>query len=146
MLAQAREKSVYRNLHQATVTNTSLADATYDLCTQSLADEHLPDLKPLYEETARITKPEGYFVLIGFHPQFIMAGMPTHYDRTPEEQITIRTYVHLFSHHVQAAHQSGWALREMHEVLVDDVWLDKKPKWKKYYGLPISFALVWQKQ
>lgn len=145
MLEQARRKTVYRNLYQASVTDTELEDAAYDLCTQSLADEHLPDLKSLYKEAARITQLEGYFVLVGFHPQFIMAGMPTHYDRTPDDQITIRTYVHLFSHHVQAANEAGWTLREMHEVLVDDAWLEKKPKWQKYYGLPISFVMVWQK-
>jgi hypothetical protein len=92
-----------------------------------------------------VTKPQGYFALVGFHPQFLMAGVPTHFDRTPGEPITIRSYVHLLSDHVKAALAAGWTLREMTEGLVDDAWLTKKPKWEKYAGLPVSFAMVWQR-
>ncbi len=59
----------------------------YDLCTQSLADEHLPDLQPLYREVARVTRRGGGFVIVGFHPQFLMAGMPTHYNRASGEPV-----------------------------------------------------------
>ncbi|HSE04535.1 MAG TPA: class I SAM-dependent methyltransferase [Methylomirabilota bacterium] len=70
----ARGKGVYRTLAIADITRTGLPDASYDLCVQSLADEHLPDLRPLYREAARLTRPRGRFVLVGFHPQFLMAG------------------------------------------------------------------------
>jgi SAM-dependent methyltransferase len=139
MLVKAHDKGVYRHLHQASVTETSLPTATYDLCVQSLADEHLADLRSLYQEVARVTKPNGYFVIVGFHPQFMMGGMPTHYDSVSGESLTIQTYVHLFSDHVKAAHEAGWSLLEMDEGLIDDDWLQKKPKWKTHYGQPISF-------
>ena len=145
MMDQAREKNVYRDLHLASVTETGLSDATYDLCIQSLADEHLPDLKPLYQEVARITQPEGYFVIVGFHPHFMINGIPTHYDRADGESATIQTYVHLLSDHVKAAYASGWTLLEMDEGLIDEDWVAQKPKWQKYYGQPISFAMVWQR-
>jgi ubiquinone/menaquinone biosynthesis C-methylase UbiE len=146
MLDIARTKGVYRTLHTADVSNTGLPDETYHLSTQSLADEHLPDLQPLYREVARVTKPSGYFVIVGFHPQFLMAGMPTHFDRAPGEPVTIRSYVHLLSDHVKAAHNAGWSLLEMDEGLVDDAWLQKKPKWDAYFGLPISFSMVWRRK
>lgn len=114
------------------------------MCTQSLADEHLPDLRPLYREVARITKRGGYFVLVGFHPQFLMAGMPTHFNRASGEPVTIRSYVHLMSDHIKAAHAFAWSLLEMDEGLVDETWLRKKPQWEKYFGLPVSFVMVWQ--
>ena len=79
--------------------------------------------------SARVTKRGGYFVIVGFHPQFLMAGVPTHFDRAPGEPVTIRSYVHLLSDHVKAAHAAGWSLLEMDEGLVDDAWLQKKPKW-----------------
>jgi SAM-dependent methyltransferase len=145
MLEAARNKGVYRALHVGDVCRTGLPDGTYDLCLQSLADEHLPDLRPLYREVARVTRPGGDFVLVGFHPQLLMAGMPTHFDRAPGEPITIRSYVHLLSDHVKAAHALGWSLREMDEGLIDDAWLRKKPKWEVYFGLPISFAMVWRR-
>jgi SAM-dependent methyltransferase len=144
MLAVARHKGVYRTLHVADVAHTGLPAATYDLCVQSLADEHLSDLGPLYRETARVVRPGGTFVLVGFHPQFLMAGMPTHFDRAPGEPITIRSYVHLLSDHVKAAHAAGWSLREMEEGLIDEAWQRKKPRWADYFGLPISFAMVWR--
>lgn len=36
----------------------------------------------------------------------------------------------------------GGDLRES----VDDAWLAKKPKWKRFHHHPVSFAMVWRKQ
>lgn len=144
MLDAARSRGIYRTLGIADVTSTRLPAETYDLCTQSLADEHLPDLGPLYREVARVTRGGGCFVMVGYHPHFLMAGVPTHFNRAPGEAITIRSYVHLLSDHVKAAHAAGWWLQEMDEGLVDDDWLRRKPKWEGYSGLPISFAMVWR--
>ena len=144
MLEVARAKGVYRTLSVADVARTGMASAAYDLCVQSLADEHLTDLSPLYREAAHVTKRGGSFVLVGFHPQFLMAGVPTHFDRAPGEPVTIRSYVHLLSDHVKATLASGWTLAEMDEGLVDEAWLAKKPKWREYVGLPISFSMVWR--
>jgi SAM-dependent methyltransferase len=146
MLEVARLRDVYRALRVADVFNTGLPDGAYDLCTQSLADEHLPELGPRYREVARLTRREGCFVLVGFHPYFLMAGMPTHFERAPGEPVTIRSYVHLLSDHVRAAHAAGWSLRELDEGLIDEAWVRKKPKWAVYFGLPVSFAMVWRLQ
>jgi SAM-dependent methyltransferase len=146
MLDVARGKGLYRALRVADVAGTGLPAAAYDLCIQSLADEHLPELSPLYREVARVTKSGGHFVIVGYHPQFLMAGMPTHYDRAPGEPITIRSFVHLLSDHVKAAHGAGWTLLEMDEGLIDDAWLRKKPKWQTYFGIPISFVMVWRRE
>jgi SAM-dependent methyltransferase len=145
MLAVARGKAIYRTLYTADITGTGLPAAGYDLCIQSLADEHLPALPPLYQEAARLTRPGGQFVIVGFHPQFLMAGVPTHFNRASGEPVTIRSYVHLLSDHVKAALAAGWSLLAMDEGLVDEAWLQKKPKWERYFGLPVSFSMVWQK-
>jgi SAM-dependent methyltransferase len=144
MLALAERAGVYRTLSVGDVAATGLADATYDLCTQALADEHLAELGPLYREVRRLTRPGGTFVIVGYHPHFLMVGVPTHFDRAPGESVTIRSYVHLLSDHVKAAHAADWSLLEMDEGLVDDAWLAKKPQWKTYAGLPVSFAMVWR--
>jgi hypothetical protein len=34
----------------------------------------------------------------------------------------------------------------MHEGLIDDAWIAKKPKWERYRSHPVSFALAWQKR
>jgi SAM-dependent methyltransferase len=144
MLEVARRRGIYRTLVVADVVATGLPARAYGLCVQSLADEHLPDLAPLFREAARIIEPGGHFVVVGYHPQFLMAGIPTHFDRAPGQPVTIRSYVHLLSDHVKAAHAAGWTLRELDEGLVDEAWLAKKPKWEAYRGLPISFVMVWR--
>src|SRR5689334_19543625 len=52
MLDVARGKNIYRALQNADVANTGFPAEAYDLCTQSLADEHMASLPPLYQEVA----------------------------------------------------------------------------------------------
>ncbi len=146
MVALAQEKGVYRVLHLADITDTGLEAERYDLSIEVLADEHLSDLAPLYREAARLTRPKGYFVLVGYHPHFLMQGIITHFHRADGEPVAIESYVHLLSDHVKAAHAAGWTLVEMDEGVIDEAWLRKKPKWAPYLNRPVSFAMVWQKR
>src|SRR5262249_10608568 len=146
MLAVAASKGVYRRLVEADLTATGLEGAAHDLVTASLVDEHLADVGPLYREAWGLAKPGGYFVLVGYHPHFIMAsGMPTHYTSRSGEEVAIDTHLHLLSEHVTAALGAGWALAEMQEQLIDDAWVALKPKWERLRNHPIAFAFVWQK-
>jgi SAM-dependent methyltransferase len=115
------------------------------LVVTSLVDEHLADLRPLYAEAARVAKPGGSYVIVGYHPHFIMSsGMPTHYDSAAGEPVAIETHVHLFSDHVRAAGAAGWTLVEAEERVIDDAWIELKPKWERQRGTPIAFAFVWR--
>ena len=145
MLEIARAKRVYRHLDCNDVSRTQLPSSSYGLCTLVLADEHLADLTPVYQEAARLLVPEGYFILIGYHPFFLMGGTPTHYHRVDGEAVTIRCYVHLFSEHHQAATEAGLELIEFRERLIDEEWLQNKAKWRAYRHWPVSFALVWHR-
>jgi SAM-dependent methyltransferase len=145
MLSKAKEKNVYASLLNADILNTPLPDASYDLCIQVLADEHLRDISLLYREASRVLKSKGKFVIVGYHPYFLMNGLITHFHKENGEPLAIESYVHLFSDHVKAAHQSNFTLVEMDEGIIDDAWLAKKSKWIKYKNWPVSFALVWQK-
>jgi 2-polyprenyl-3-methyl-5-hydroxy-6-metoxy-1,4-benzoquinol methylase len=131
---------------QADVGATGLAGGVYDLVTTCLVEEHLADLRPLYREASRLLRRDGMYVLVGYHPHFIMtAGMPTHYDRASGESVAIETYVHLVSDHVSAARAVELSLVEMRERLVDDRWIALKPRWEPYRNHPVSFAVAWQK-
>jgi SAM-dependent methyltransferase len=145
MLARAERKGVYDRLIQADILATGLPAASYDLLLEVLADEHLAAVAPLYDEAARLAKPAGVFVMVGYHPYFLMNGIPTHFDRRSGEPVAIESYVHLFSEQVQAAHRADWTLVEMHEGVIDDAWIAKKPKWERYRSHPVSFALVWRR-
>lgn len=146
MLALARERGVFRSLTEADATSSGLASGAYDLVTSSLVDEHLADVGPFYAEAARLLRTPGTFVHVGFHPHFIMAsGMPTHYDSASGESVAIETHVHHLSETVTAGLAAGLVLVEMHERIIDDVWVGLKPKWERYRGHPITFALAWRK-
>ena len=146
MLAVARRRNIYDHLLEADIAATGLGGGVYDLVTTCLVDEHLRDLRPLYREASRLLRPGGTYVLVGYHPHFIMtAGIPTHFDRAPGESVAIETYVHLFSDHVAAARAVDLSLIEMRERLVDERWIALKPRWKPYRNHPVSFAMVWHK-
>jgi SAM-dependent methyltransferase len=146
MLARAAEKGVYERLVEASILDTGLEAGAYDLITQSLACEHLEDVRPLYAEVARLLAPGGAFAIVGFHPFFLMKGVPTHFDRAPGEPVAIRSWVHLISDHVKAARAAGLALEAMDESLIDDEVLGVKgAKWEKYRHWPVTFLMVWRR-
>ncbi|MBA0124387.1 class I SAM-dependent methyltransferase [Haloechinothrix sp. YIM 98757] len=146
MLDRARLRGAHDYLGEADVRDTGLAGGAYDLVVASLVDEHLADLAPLYGEAWRLAVSGGAFVLVGYHPHFIMhAGMPTHYTPPDGEPTAISTTVHLISDHVTAALEAGWRLAEMREGVIDEQWLAVKPQWKRFRNHPISVATVWRK-
>lgn len=145
MLAVAAQRGTHQRLIEADVTATGLEADQYDLVIASLVDEHLSDLRPLYREAARLAVPGGTFIIVAFHPHFIMhSGMPTHFTNDAGEHIAITTHVHLISDHVAAALESGWALSEMREGLINDRWLAVKPEWERFRDHPISMAFAWR--
>ena len=145
MLTKARAKRVYDRLSLGDVRATGLEACAYRLITQLLADEHMADLAPLYREVARLLMPGGQFVIVGYHPHFLMMGIATHFDRASGESVAIESHVHLTSDHVRAAREAGLNLEEMIEGLVDDDWIAAKPKWVQHRHHPVSFAMVWRK-
>jgi len=145
MLDQARNTGAYRELVEADVGRTPLEGNAYGLADMCLADEHLEDLAPVYAEAARLTNDAGRFVLVGYHPHFLMLGVRTHFHREGRKPTAIRSYVHLFSDHFEAAMSAGWTLTESRESVVDESWLAAKPKWERYLHHPVSFAFVWRK-
>ncbi|MCG5219984.1 class I SAM-dependent methyltransferase [Streptosporangium sp. KLBMP 9127] len=147
MLAVARTRGVHDRLIKADVRDTGLDSGAYDLVIASLVDEHLPDLRPFYAEAWRLAEPGGACVVLAFHPHFIMtSGMPTHFTGGSGEPIAIATHVHLLSEHVTAGLEAGWTLAGMREGVVDDRWLEVKPKWDRFRHHPVSVALVWRRR
>jgi len=144
MLAHARAKNLYRSLKIADAAASGFAADAYDLATFVLADEHVADLAPLYREAARILAPGGAFLLIGYHPFFLMNGLPTHFHRADGQAVTIESHVHLASDHFAAGQAAALTLAEFKECVIDEAWLETKPKWRPYLHWPVSFAVVWR--
>lgn len=98
-----------------------------------------------YREATRLLRAGAFYVLVGYHPHFIMTfGVPTHFNHRPGEAVAIETYVHLLSDHVAAARAVGLTLTEMREHVIDDRWIALKPRWDRYRNHPISFVMVWR--
>lgn len=145
MLVSARHRNIYESLGCGDILATKLDGGAYDLAITCLVDEHLKDLGPLYGEVARLVRDSGWFVLVGYHPFFSMGGVPTHFDDAEGRPTSVEMHVHLLSDHVTAALANSWSLVEMHEGLIDEAWILKKPKWGVYRNRPISFVAVWRK-
>lgn len=146
MLDLAQRRGAHDRLIEADARDTGRDAGAYDLAVISLADEHMADLAPLYAEASRITGVGATFVIVGYHPHFLMLGVPTHFTAPGESPKTIRSHVHLFSDHVRAASGAGFTLVEAHEGVIDDEWVAAKPKWEKWRGHPVSYVFVWAKR
>ena len=144
MLVRARDRGVHAELTQGDVRDTGFPSGMYDLVISSLIDEHLPGLAPFYAEARRLAAPHGIFVLVSYHPQFMMVtGMPTHYTGPDGEPLAISTHLHTFADHVTAGIAAGWQLAELAESSIDDAWIAAKPKWAGLRGHPFTMASVW---
>src|SRR5262245_26510923 len=143
MLSLALGKGVYRRLVVADLAEAPLPSAAYRLCTMSLADEHLAELAPAYCTASRLLRRGGQFVLLGYHPFFLINGLLTHFHRPNGDAVTIKSYVHLFSEHFDAGGEAGFALTALRECLIDENWLATKPKWRSYLSWPVRVAMVW---
>ena len=145
MLEKARGLGIHRRLDEADVRATPLGTGAYRIVVCALVDEHLPELQELYREARRLLTAEGAFLVVGYHPFFMMAaGVPTHFDGPDAHPVAIETYVHLPSAHMAAARSAGFVAAELHEAVIDDAWVARKPKWQQYRGWPISFLWVWR--
>jgi SAM-dependent methyltransferase len=145
MLRLAETKGTYRTLSLGDMTGCDLAGEAYDAVTNVLASAHIKDLAPLYLEAARLTRPEGWFALVGYHPVFLLAGIPTHFDRPDGRPLAIETYVHMLSEHFAAAAEAGWAFVAFDEHVVGEAICDQRPSYRKHLGKPTSFVLLWRR-
>jgi SAM-dependent methyltransferase len=144
MLERAAARQLYRRLAVADLAAAPLASAAYRLCTMSLADEHLAAVAPAYRTAARLLAPQGLFLLLGYHPFFLMNGLITHFHRANGEAVAIQSYVHLFSEHFAAGREAALTLVDLAECVIDEAFVATKPKWRRYLDWPVSFALVWR--
>jgi SAM-dependent methyltransferase len=144
MLDLARRRGVHDRLVEADARASGLDERTYDLVTCVLVDEHLAEVEPLYAEARRLLASGGTFVVVGIHPYFLMAvGMPTHFAGPGGAPVAIETHLHLPGEHLAGATAAGLVARELHEGLVDEQLIGRKPRWAPHRGVPFSYAWVW---
>lgn len=144
MLVLAKKKHIYRNLLTENIVTTSLLASEYDLAINVLAVCHIQQLDKLYAEVKRVLKDGGYFLLVDYHPFFLINGIPTHFKRHDGRELAIKNWVHFFSDHVTEGLKNTFQLLEMREQLVTQEWVNAAPNMEKYLHKPVSFAMVWK--
>ena len=147
MLAHAARREVYASLARGDVTRLPLASESFDGATTSLAVCHVADLDAFFRESARVLRPGGWLAFVDYHPVFLFAGIPTHFDDpSTGESISIANHIHPASALFAAADAAGLSVRDVRERFIDDAWLAVSPNYRKFDGLPITHLWAFEKR
>ncbi len=145
MLAVAAEKKIYDKLIEGDFLKHNLSESKYDLAISSLVVSHIEDLRAFYTQSAKAIRKNGYFIVIGFHPFFLLNGIGTTFADQKGKAYYIENMVHLFGDHFKEASQLNLKLEGFSERLVDTKLVKKASFLKKYRNCPISFLMLWKK-
>jgi 2-polyprenyl-3-methyl-5-hydroxy-6-metoxy-1,4-benzoquinol methylase len=86
----------------------------YDLVTFSLVLEHIADLNFIFQQTARMLKPEGMVYVGELHPFKQYTGSKARFE-TDQGLTVVECYTHHLSDFVQSASLSGLKLIDLRE-------------------------------
>lgn len=142
MLWHAGKKGVYAHLVEADMCATGLDPASFDGVATSMALCHVASLPDFYAEAKRLLRPGGWVAIVDYHPFFLFAGVPSHFDTEQGESIAIENHVHSFAEHFRVAKAQGFSIRELDERFVDREWVEAWPSYDKHAGWPITFMLA----
>lgn len=119
MVARARGAGLAAG--QADMLALPLATASLDVVVCGLAVGHLPDLRPILLEAARVLGPGGVLVYSDFHPCGHLLGWKRSF-RAGEREYVVRHHVHLYADHQASCRAAGLAIEALREpCAVDDV-------------------------
>ncbi|WP_367128997.1 class I SAM-dependent methyltransferase [Saccharothrix sp. HUAS TT1] len=118
MLARARDRVRQAEFRPGDLHRLPVADAEVDLVVCALALTHVPDLKPVMAEFARVLRPGGHLVVSDLHPERVAQGSnPT--VRGPDGRPgRLSAYRHLVGDYLRAALPVGLHVRRCEEPLL----------------------------
>jgi SAM-dependent methyltransferase len=115
MLIRARERVPAARFHEAVLDRLPLPDDHVDLAVCALALVHLPDLRPVFTELARVVRPGGHLIVTDVHHETVALGsVPRVRSYTGEPQL-IPSYRHRTSDYLDAALPLGFAVKRCAE-------------------------------
>ena len=111
MLARARERLPGARLLQHDITAPlPLPDAAFDLVVETLVLEHISDLTPVFEETARVLRPGGLFFLAEYHPYRQLMGKQARFTDASGVERPVEAFVHTVPEYLNTAMAAGLRL------------------------------------
>jgi SAM-dependent methyltransferase len=118
MLARARARVPSGEFRSGDLRRLPIADTTAGLVVCALALTHVPDLRPVFAEFARVLRPGGHLVISDMHPERILRGaIPT--LRDPDGRPgRLPGHRHLVGDYLRAALAVGLQARRCEEPLL----------------------------
>ncbi|GAA4228827.1 SAM-dependent methyltransferase [Streptosporangium album] len=111
MLARARERVPQGEFLLGDLHHLPVPDDAVDLVVCSLALTHVPALKPVMAEFARVLRPGGHLVISDIHPEGVARGVIPPVRRPDGQPGRLATYRHLTGDYMRAALPVGLQVR-----------------------------------
>ena len=103
MLELARTRLPGARFSEGDLGSLPLPDGAVDLVTTALALTHVPDLRPVYAEFARVLRPGGSLVVSDVHPDLVLLGSTVKATAPDGGAWLATTHRHSLGDHLRAA-------------------------------------------
>jgi malonyl-CoA O-methyltransferase len=121
-------------------------DAGFDLIVLALVAEHVADLDLLFQETARLARPDGRCLLSILHPERTALGQKARFiDPTTGERRHIATFHREIDAYLGSAEANGWILEEERSLVVTPEVARSLPRAVPYLNQRLGWAASWRK-
>jgi ubiquinone/menaquinone biosynthesis C-methylase UbiE len=115
MLERARARVPGGQFHLGDVRGLPVADDAVDLVVCSLALTHVPDLKPVLAEFARVLRPGGHLLVSDMHPEWVARGAIPPVRLPDGRRGRLESYRHPTGDYLRAALPVGFQVRRCEE-------------------------------
>ncbi|GAB2603238.1 hypothetical protein GCM10027168_40310 [Streptomyces capparidis] len=117
MLARAVERVPDGDFRRGDLRRLPVDDDAVDLVVCSLSLTHLPDLRPVMAEFARVLRPGGHLLTADIHPEWVARGAIPPLRRPDGQPGRPASHRHSTGDHLRAALAAGFRLRRCEEPL-----------------------------
>ena len=149
MLEQARRKitpQCHFELCLGTLEGVSLPSEHFDLILSTLTLSHIPELEPVFAESARVLRRAGCMVISDIHPYWSVSGHNyTEFFDEVGQEYRIPEYPHLFEDYWNLFRKFGMRLVEVREPRIDEELIGGFPGLRDLCGVPLAMVLKAQR-
>lgn len=115
MLEVARTRLPDAKFSEGDLQSLPLPDDAVDLVTTGLALTHVPDLRPVYAEFARVLRPGGSLIVSDVHPDLVLLGSTVKATAADGGAWLATTHRHSLGDHLRSALAAGFTVLRCEE-------------------------------